>query len=79
MGLPNRVVGIHLPGSMIKSPCFGCENRHISCHSECEKYVQYRKYREKSYEERRKMVEFEESFNSVRSKGVPKSKRRGRN
>ena len=24
------------------SPCMGCEDRHVSCHSECEKYRQFR-------------------------------------
>ena len=28
---------------MIQGPCLGCESRHPGCHSECEKYKDYRK------------------------------------
>lgn len=27
---------------MIKSPCFNCPNRTMSCHSKCELYTDYR-------------------------------------
>lgn len=27
---------------MIKSPCFNCPNRAMSCHSKCESYTDYR-------------------------------------
>lgn len=27
---------------MIKSPCFNCLNRAMSCHSKCEQYTDYR-------------------------------------
>ena len=27
---------------MIKSPCFNCPNRAMSCHSKCESYIDYR-------------------------------------
>ena len=27
---------------MIKSPCFNCPNRNMSCHSKCEPYADYR-------------------------------------
>lgn len=27
---------------MIKSPCFNCPNRVMSCHSKCEPYIDYR-------------------------------------
>ena len=27
---------------MIKSPCFNCHNRTMSCHSKCEPYIDYR-------------------------------------
>lgn len=27
----------------IASPCKDCEERHIGCHSECERYADYRK------------------------------------
>lgn len=44
---------------MINSPCKNCENRHLGCHGECNKYITFkRKYaieksiiRKKKYEE----------------------------
>lgn len=27
----------------IKSPCKNCENRCVGCHSNCDKYIEYRK------------------------------------
>ena len=29
--------------SLIKSPCKDCPDRRVLCHSECEKYIAYRK------------------------------------
>lgn len=29
--------------SQKQSPCLGCENRHVGCHSECEVYKDYRR------------------------------------
>ena len=26
----------------IKSPCFGCQERHAGCHAECENYGEYK-------------------------------------
>lgn len=25
----------------MKSPCYKCQERHVNCHSECEKYKEY--------------------------------------
>jgi hypothetical protein len=30
----------------MKAPCFKCENRTVSCHSTCEKYLAYREERQ---------------------------------
>ena len=38
-----------------KPPCKGCEDRYVGCHAKCERFEEYRKIRDKSYEER--MVE----------------------
>ena len=31
---------------MIESPCLGCEDRELGCHSSCEKYIEYQRVRE---------------------------------
>lgn len=28
------------------SPCYHCPDRHIGCHGQCEKYIEFRKKRE---------------------------------
>lgn len=28
-----------------KTPCFGCDERQVGCHSTCEKYIQYSQHR----------------------------------
>lgn len=43
------------------SPCYGCEDRHVGCHADCAKYVEYRDncdaYRELVYRNKGKYVE----------------------
>ena len=36
----------------MNAPCFKCENRTISCHSTCEKYLEYQKERQAENEAR---------------------------
>lgn len=35
-------------------PCYGCDEREVGCHSECEKYKEYIAENEKRKEEHRK-------------------------
>ena len=37
---------------MILSPCKDCTDRHIGCHSTCEKYIDFRKRCDKEREDR---------------------------
>lgn len=43
------------------APCYGCEDRHVGCHADCAKYVEYRdnsdKYRELVNSNKGKYVE----------------------
>lgn len=55
---------------MIKPPCKGCEERHLKCHSSCERYLAYRKELERVREAKNK-----ERIKNERSTGIPKSKR----
>ena len=36
----------------MQSPCRDCESRHYLCHSECEKYIAFRKKRDEILEKR---------------------------
>ena len=56
---------------MIKSPCLGCGERKIKCHSVCEKYIAYKKECEIVAENRRK-----ELMKRERTTGIPKYKKR---
>lgn len=29
----------------VKNPCLGCIHRHIGCHSDCERYAEWRDFR----------------------------------
>ena len=44
------------------SPCFGCENRVLGCHSGCEPYQEYSAERKKISELRMKYNETETRF-----------------
>ena len=39
---------------MIKSPCYGCADRHAGCHTECETYMEFRSDRDDEIEAIRK-------------------------
>lgn len=39
---------------MIQSPCLGCEDRELHCHSACEKYIEYAAKVEHARKERQK-------------------------
>lgn len=38
-----------------KPPCYGCEERHYRCHSECEKYLDWQRTHTAIMEEHRKI------------------------
>lgn len=31
----------------MKAPCKGCQDRHLNCHSTCEKYLEFKDWNEK--------------------------------
>jgi hypothetical protein len=39
---------------LLKAPCKDCPNRHYLCHSECEKYIEYKKQNDEIREKRLK-------------------------
>lgn len=42
---------------MIQAPCKDCQERHMNCHSSCQKYIDFRKQRDLANDSRRKDVE----------------------
>ena len=42
------------------TPCYGCEERHVNCHADCEEYIEFQKRRE---EERQASKEFCSLYN----------------
>jgi hypothetical protein len=36
----------------MKTPCYGCKERHATCHCSCELYKAYRAEKERDYERR---------------------------
>lgn len=39
------------------APCMNCDDRHAACHGDCERYAEYKAYRESIKEKKRKEVE----------------------
>lgn len=51
---------------MIKSPCKGCENRCIGCHSVCSKYAEFKQEMDEQSRKRREIVDATDySFEAV--------------
>lgn len=44
----------------IKSPCYGCQNRTVTCHSDCEKYLEYRNECDRIRLEKMKRYDFKD-------------------
>jgi len=57
-----------------QSPCKDCQSRHILCHSECEKYIEFRTARDAFLEARNEHNMREEAYN--RSHGNNANKHR---
>lgn len=55
-----------------KAPCKDCEDRYVGCHSDCDKYSEYVRYKEKL-----KQKEREENINTSSGWGyIPRKKRK---
>ena len=46
----------------MKTPCYGCTERRVGCHSSCEKYAQYRAWVDKKHEEEYKIKAMEDVY-----------------
>lgn len=47
---------------MEKSPCKGCDERYLGCHSKCSKYKEFRTAKDKEIEENLKRARFNNAF-----------------
>lgn len=60
----------------MKSPCFNCIDRKISCHATCEKYLKYKKKNKELNDKIRKLNnENYDVFYSMKNKNYKKSKK----
>ena len=44
----------------VKSPCYGCQHRTVTCHNDCEKYSKYKNECDRIRAERMKRYDFED-------------------
>ena len=56
------------------SPCLGCVDRHVGCHSTCQKYLEAKEQHEKNIEEAIKQEKARVIVECYRSKKAAKSK-----
>lgn len=65
---PKRNKNIDYTAAVVRSPCYGCEDRKVGCHSLCDRYKAYRgvqdSYREKSQDRKRKRIDYLEYTDS---------------
>lgn len=53
----------------MQAPCKDCPDRHTLCHSTCEKYIAFNKYREEVRAKKREFYEKEYGILDTRRKG----------
>lgn len=59
-----------------KSPCVNCNERSVTCHSTCEKYLKYREHIDTTNKNmRRERILYEYKYESAVRKGIERKKR----
>ena len=61
---------------MSNAPCKDCPDRVVGCHSTCEKYIEYRKERDKFLEERMKETRLKDDLWATSRHNQKKKRRR---
>lgn len=64
--------------SRSNTPCFKCEERHIGCHGECDKYLAFDKANKEMLERRRREIEIFDYRKTEASKKFRTEHRKGR-
>lgn len=60
----------------VKSPCLGCKERYIGCHSDCLKYIDYAQANE-ALRMKRNRIKFEHNLTrTLKRDGCEKARRR---
>ena len=60
---------------MSKSPCYGCEERHIGCHADCERDSKWREERQAEKDAFNAEKQRESVINEFRAKNASKTRR----
>ena len=60
----------------MKAPCKDCPDRFVGCHSQCEKYIAFQKYREEYLEYRHKQNHLKDDLWKTSRYSKMKKKRR---
>lgn len=64
---------------MVQSPCKNCPERHVACHSSCEKYINYRKTLESDKDKIKQVKDYENGIRSFKINQIEAlNKRTGR-
>lgn len=64
----------------VKAPCNGCDNRHLGCHGECEKYKTFADENKKLKQQKLSKIDFTyaQYFRDKRTKRLRDEKRCGK-
>lgn len=65
---------------MIKGdcPCYGCEDRSITCHSECKKYIDWKAEHDARREQQAKERAFKQEYNDFKQSVIKKVRKNKR-
>lgn len=55
---------------VVEAPCKDCTKRQLHCHSSCEAYREYRRYREQVYAEKMKRADESDFMRAVKRKAA---------
>lgn len=50
----------------MKGPCLGCTDRHLGCHSECERYKQYQRNLEEAKQKEQQQKDYRNQYFDAR-------------
>ena len=48
--------------AILDAPCMGCKERYFKCHADCERYIEFRKFKDEFNDSRRKNQEMTHSI-----------------
>lgn len=63
---------------MVSAPCKNCEDRHVGCHSECDRYKKFKEEHESEKAVIREIKDKRNALNDFRSEQIQKVTRKGK-